>query len=223
MIACLIVASLIVVFHVPELYRRWRDRFSLQMRLAVRDGNFNLVEQLTRRRPRLVSSEMGRARSTPLHLAAECGDEQMVRLLLERGAEVDRKDRFGLTPLYHAARLGLEEHCDVAELLIGRGADVCARSKFGETPLHAAAGWGSEKMVLLLVVHGALVDDRNDRGQTPLHKAAETGHVQAAAVLLGKGADVDAKDRTGRTPLQLATRKGHREVAELLEKKGQEE
>ena len=221
MTLCLIVAVVIVVFHVPELCRRWRDRFSLQMYFAVRDGNFNLVEQLVRKHPRLVNSQTGRARSTPLHLAAEAGNEEIAQLLLDRGAEVDRKDRFGRTPLYSAAQFGMEEHCRVAELLIRRWADVRARTQFGRTPLHAAAGQGSEKMALLLLAHGALVDDRNDWGETPLHKAAANGHVAVVALLLRKGADVDAKDRMGRRPLQLAKR--HPEVVELLEKKGKEQ
>jgi ankyrin repeat protein len=63
-------------------------------------------------------TEYGR---TPLSWAAECGREAVLKLLVEKGADVKSKDSCGRTPLSWAAEKG---HEAVVELLLEKGADV---------------------------------------------------------------------------------------------------
>jgi ankyrin repeat protein len=100
-------------------------------------------------------------------------------VLLDKGAEVDRADGRGKTPLDIAKSQGhavvvalLEEHLD---------------SKF---PLHAAANTGDVDAMTQLLDGGAEVDAKKD-GRTPLFVACEGGHVDAARLLLERGAVLD--------------------------------
>ena len=73
----------------------------------------------------------------PLHYAAQRGDEQMVGLLLERGATCDLPDFNGNTALHHAGRV---DSAEVTRRLMAAGANELLKNKGGETPLEAAGG-----------------------------------------------------------------------------------
>jgi hypothetical protein len=70
-----------------------------------------------------------------LHYAVRDGDLKEVRKLLDKGADVNARDKYGWTPLHEAASYG---HLDIVKLLVERGADVNARDKDGRTPLDLA-------------------------------------------------------------------------------------
>lgn len=160
----------------------------------------------------------------PLHYAAEDGDVDKVKQLIEQGADVNAKGRLGHTPL-HMACMGLKEHLEVVKLLIAKGADVNAksahRSSSGETPLHFAAEWRHLEIVQLLVAKGADVNAKSDNGTTPLHSAGFLGgRVDVVEFLISKGADVNAKTDRGATPLHSAAHGGNASVVEFLIKQG---
>ncbi|KAK0627410.1 ankyrin repeat-containing domain protein, partial [Immersiella caudata] len=107
---------------------------------------------------------------TALHVFAHAGEVSMVRLLLERGAEVDARDRNGSTPLHWASWAG---KLDTARELLMSGADINALDKLSRSPLFGAAGGGYADVVRLLLVRGADKSLRGGKGkQTPLEKAA---------------------------------------------------
>src|SRR5579859_4542752 len=80
--------------------------------------------------PNLVSS-LG---ETPLHYAATFGNPDAVRVLLERGADPNARNRAGATPLIYGAY-----NFEKSRLLVEKGADVNARAQNGTTPLMIAA------------------------------------------------------------------------------------
>jgi ankyrin repeat protein len=97
---------------------------------------------------------------TPLHLAAFFGHRDLVRLFLDRGADVNARSRNETfarsnTPLHAAAA---NSRVDVAELLLERGADVNARDGHGFTPLALAANSKSDLLMLMLLERGARSD-----------------------------------------------------------------
>ena len=79
---------------------------------------------------------MGCAPSVDIWEAAWTGDVEAVKSQLAAGADLNKKDSIGRTPLYYSA---LEGHTEVAELLIAAGADVNAKTNTGRTPLHNSA------------------------------------------------------------------------------------
>ena len=145
---------------------------------------------------------------TPLHLAAENNpDEEVARVLLEAGADVNARAYYGQTPLILAAG---NANPAVAALLLEAGADVNAREWMGRTALHeAAASNENVAMIDLLLEAGADLQAVGSRaeeymriyspldGVTPLHAAAAGSRNPAVVTaLIRAGAEVD----TGRPP-----------------------
>ena len=85
---------------------------------------------------------------TPLHYAVRHGHKEIAELLIEKGANVNAKNKYRTTPLHRAAAW---DHKEVAELLIAEGADVNARDNGGRTPLD----WDDDEVADLLRKHGA--------------------------------------------------------------------
>src|SRR3954465_15209263 len=126
---------------------------------------------------------------TALHWAADTGNAELARLLLENGAQPAAVTRLGgYTPLHLAAKGG---HAQVVRALLDRNADAKATTTTGAAPLHFAAASGSAEAVTLLLDRGAVIDVREPQwGQTPLMFAAGAGRTGAVRVLLARGADV---------------------------------
>ncbi len=109
-------------------------------------------------------SDSGRlAGKTPLMIASMKGKREVVRLLLENGAEVNMKEDAsgsikrqpydGWTALFYAAD---SDHEEVVRILVSNGADVNMKTKAGITPLSLAKLWQNEEMVRTLKNAGAV-------------------------------------------------------------------
>ena len=141
----------------------------------------------------------------------------MVRLLVERGADVCSTDQYRITPLHWAA-IGTSP--DVLNLLISRGANVNAKDKWGSTPLHWIAKCnGNRSLSDALIARGASIEARDFLGRTPLHLAAIHGNSAAIEMLADRGADINARDSSGATPLHRVESRS-RPAAEMLLSKG---
>jgi len=131
---------------------------------------------------------------TPLHFAAYGGNLGVAKLLLDRGAPIDRRanTKFRNTPLQVSLLTGQEE---MAAFLVSRGADVRIEQDEGFTALHEAAQIGSEKLISLLLDAGADPNSRGKDGRTPLSIARKSGHEAAAKLLQSRGArDPEARN-----------------------------
>ncbi len=104
----------------------------------------------------------------------------VIQPLIEKGADVNLKDRYGETPLHYAAENGSTR---MAEFLIASGADVNAKNAKGETPLHSATLWGYRQMVELLIAHGADLKAKTNEGQTAVDIATQQDYPGLSTLL----------------------------------------
>jgi ankyrin repeat protein len=145
--------------------------------------------------------------------AAENGQLERVKELIDRGADIDDRDQDGCTALQLAFAGGYE---DVIEMLIRRRADVTILDKDGFCLLHWAVFSG--KITLLSRAY-ELDDDINrldKKGRTPLSWMSSEHWAEGAKWLLTKGADVNCQDFSGWTPLHYAANRGANEVTTVL-------
>ncbi len=163
--------------------------------------------------------------TTPLIWASKMGSDpfpldqdkvkayvDVVRLLIDKEAEIDSKDDMGVTALSYAAFKG---HKEIATMLIKAGADVNSQDDNKLTPLFRASQSGNEDIIDLLLEAGASID----LSKAALNWAALKGHKDVVAKLIKAGADLNFIDRN-RTPLDEAIRFGHKDIYDVLIDKG---
>ena len=139
---------------------------------ASREGNTAEVRELINNH--MVDVNFVGPWATPLYWAVLQGHIDTVKLLLDRGAEVDKADNNGITPLHWAAKIGYKE---MLQLLLNGGARVDTADKQGSTALHRAASHFHIHIVKLLLDAGADVDKETKRyGKTTLNLAANKDH-----------------------------------------------
>ena len=141
---------------------------------------------------------------SPLHIAAECGFEEVVSALLIRGADKNAlDDEYGQSPLIKAVE---EDHPDVVDALSAAGADVDIRDEYGLTALDHAAVRGQVDVIEAILRHqqGAAMNTE-DGHMSALHHAADNDEVDAIDVLVQAGADLEVRDSRGHTPFGSAT------------------
>ena len=139
---------------------------------------------------------------SPLLRAATNGQEAMVRLLIENGADIEARSPNNGTPLSCAAE---GNDGAIVEFLLKKGANVGAGDDFGWRPLHRVmVNPDGENVAQMLLGHGADVNVRCLYQKSPLHHAIEKGNSAMVSFLLAAGADVEARDIAERTPLHTA-------------------
>ncbi|EFX06671.1 ankyrin repeat-containing protein [Grosmannia clavigera kw1407] len=146
-----------------------------------------------------------------LRVAAEKGHEEVVRILLDHGADIHTMN--GRHAQIMAARGG---HVGVLRLLLESGADVNARDPSGKTASHIASLRGYEKVLRLLINNGADLFAEDHGGRTSLYLASSRGHKEIARMLVSNGADVNATNHEGQTALHCASKEGLEEIVRLL-------
>lgn len=158
-------------------------------------------------------NEIGKSERMPLCIAADEGDDECVRLLLDAGAKVELRGVMGRTALHYAAyRASARKVQD----LIHAGAEVNAEDERGYTPLHLAALVGDESCTRLLLEAGANANAGTLDGFTALHFAANQGRADIAELLLRHGAKRNPVNGLGISALSLAEKAGYDALVRLM-------
>ncbi|KAI1921726.1 hypothetical protein LOZ58_004207 [Ophidiomyces ophidiicola] len=159
-----------------ELYRQYVDRHLALVQLLIDRGMD-------------VEATSNYGGQTALHIAANRGDDEVVRLLIENGANIDAVCSIRNTVLHYAA---MSCNVDTINLLINLGLTVNSNRETAFTPLHAAASALNEPAIRVLIDRGAKVQCISSDLNSPLLLAASHEDSGAALELLIKnGADID--------------------------------
>lgn len=189
------------------------------LQLACSIGHLPAVLKLLEQATADEISAQNNSGETALHRAVRGNHEAVVRVLLERGADLSLCTNWLETPLHHAANWAYET---VLGLLIEKGADISAQNTQGRTPLHGAASrkGDPEAVVRFLLDKGADHSALDESGETVLHSAVSAGNEAVVKTLLEKGADILAQTKTGGTALYFAARASNWVMVQVLLEKG---
>lgn len=207
-------------------------------------GHYNIVECLLNKGAN-IKATASHCLFTPLHVAVELGQTEVVKLLLKHKADVNAPSIQNVTPLYFACELGYVEiaqlliehsadietsfdgvtalgiacangHVEIARMLIDAGADVkAADSK--DFSLLARAVYNKQRTVVeMLLERGVPVNSMCNTLETPLHRAVQVEDEQVARLLLEHGAYVNAQNRDNYTPFHQACTIKNTRLALLL-------
>lgn len=168
---------------------------------------------------------------TALFMATLKEQNDVVKYLIEKGAKVNVRNRYGVSPLLLCSEAGNEE---LVKMLVNAGADINMSPSgelaiehilAGQTPLYGAAKKGHLNICKFLIDHGSNIDAETMTGATPLYTAVEENHFSIVKLLIDSGANVNkcpqgvwAKEINiaNQSCLLLACMKNNSEIAEYL-------
>jgi hypothetical protein len=151
---------------------------------------------------------------TPLHLAVNAGNKELVERLLANKVNVNARNLNGWTPLFYAA---MANYTNILEMLLTNHAEVNVKDHSGETPLSLAATFGHRDAAELLLANGADINAKGVNGWTPLQTALHgLAGKEFVELLLAHKADVNAKDYIGETALHCVAEYGIKDMVDLL-------
>jgi len=145
------------------------------------------------------------------------GTADDIRVLIEKGANVNAGNQDDWHPLQLAAKLG---NITIVRALLEKGAAVDATNAFGANALHSAVFRGYLDIARLLLEKGAKVNARDNTLSTPLLFAASRDQTNLVMLLLEKGADINATNNFGDSPLLKAVEANQIDIVRLLLARG---
>ena len=148
--------------------------------------------------------------STPLIKAVRKGHNDIIRILLDEGADIESADNWGYRPISWAA---ITDRYETVKLLLDAGAKVDPEDKLGRNPLGHT---NSKDVAKILLDHGADPNKSNEHYGTPLHRAVCYSNRALCKILIEAGADPYRKNRWGKTPLDEVGFTEDNVLAELL-------
>ncbi|KAL4714345.1 hypothetical protein ACJJTC_009697 [Scirpophaga incertulas] len=150
---------------------------------------------------------------TALQRAAADGHVEVVRLLLQHGADPNKQDLVhGNTAAHEAAWKGYS----ATTALLAAAGGLRTRNSGGFAPLHLACQNGHNQTCRELLLAGAPADLRNNYGDTSLHTAARYGHAGVTRILISAQCRVSEQNKNGDTALHIAAAMGRRKLTRIL-------
>lgn len=197
----------------PNLNAVWRKVYTpLNLAISVESDEMVLKLLEAGANPLFENENEG----TSLMFAIEKGNLDIIDILIEKGADVNKADKSGCTPIQN---LGVykEDAVEILYRLLKAGANPNYESDY--PLLLQAVDQDDITMVLLLLNSGAKMDVVNDMGDTALMRAVANTNPRMVRELLKAGADINATDNDGLTCLDFSYKRsfGREEIINILE------
>uniref|UniRef100_UPI00358E46A6 death-associated protein kinase 1-like n=1 Tax=Myxine glutinosa TaxID=7769 RepID=UPI00358E46A6 len=182
---------------------------------AINDDNLHGLRHLLESLKGYDLNQPNKHGESAIHIAAACGNINILEFLVSRGARVDATDKHGANAVYFAARQG---HVEAIRFLKERNCPLDVQDKSRETPMHVAARYDVLDVVEYLCQAGAKPNLQDQEMETALHCAAWHGHRTVSQVLCRAGWNPNLQNRDRETALLNAAARGYREIVhDLLE------
>jgi ankyrin repeat protein len=210
-----LILSLVIISSV-DLFASDKDSEKILEDLyeAVETGSSTELKKLLEAHPSTCKHFLGNYIKKPIriplpHLAVVRGDKEIIRTLIEYGADINLADRTSMgnynTPFHHAVKLKKWTRSAICQILIAYGALVDIKNRLSQTPLFLACeSFDDPHIPKLLIYHHANIHTQNYLGQTPLHVAVAKGHFEVVKLLLTCGAKPWYADYRNKTPMHIA-------------------
>ncbi|CDK30612.1 ankyrin repeat domain-containing protein [Candidatus Babela massiliensis] len=140
-------------------------------------------------------------------------NEELVRMLINRGADINIQNNTGNSPLIIAVDNG---YISISQMLLQHGADINMQNRDGDTALIKAVTHGYKELVDILIANKSNVNMQNNTGNSPLIIAVDNGYTSISQMLLQHGAAVNMQNRDGDTALIKAITHGYKELVDIL-------
>lgn len=189
------------------------------LHIAAIQGDFGIADYIVNDKITLSQSNCLAAQdisgATPLHEAVRYGRTNIVRLLLEKGANVNAMDALGKPPILLIIPPASQK--DIYATLVQYGADIRQKDTYGDSVLHVATMSRVEIDILqFLVANGANVNERNKQGISPVSLAIENNLPSHVQFYSENGVDIYAQDMERKSPLVRALRHKSPDVLRVL-------
>lgn len=171
---------------------------------AALQGKERLVEYILENFKKLIEiDQRDDVQATPLILATLGGNLNIVKMLLNNGADINARNWNGHSSLQYACSKGWHT---IVEYLLENNADINIRDKYGDTCLHRTVVLGRLEILQLLLNHtkNLNVNCQNIVGNTPLFVACEDEQSSCALLLIEHGADVNIENKEKLTALNVS-------------------
>jgi len=148
---------------------------------ALLNGDIELIDFFVRAGINIhIEDEKG----TPsVLIAMKKGYTVIAKILLNAGADINARDKMGITLLMLACGKSTQSYKEITELLINKGALINERDRLGYTPLLLSLSGGSAEIAELLIQKGADVHAQTKYGKTALALAEMAGYSRVTELL----------------------------------------
>jgi uncharacterized protein len=160
-------------------------------------------------------SKVKPGKTSAIYLPTQEGYIDIVKLLIEKGVDVNTNEFHNVTPLRIAAQNG---HLEIVKYLIAKGAIIDTKADDKATPLEVAASKGHIEIAKVLIENGADVNSTDKDGDFPIGEAAKRGYIDMIQLLIDNGADLSLKNNDGKDAYTLAKERGQKKAYELISK-----
>ncbi|MBP1047346.1 ankyrin repeat domain-containing protein [Enterococcus sp. BWM-S5] len=186
---------------------------------AVNQRNLDQVREILQD-PNYVIDEVDGENNTPLNIAVHNNDVEIAKLLIDRGADINKQNTISDSPYLYA---GAQGRTEILTYMLGNAEpDLTVHNRFGGNALIPAAEKGHIDNVKLLLADGREdIDFQNNYGYTALIEAVGLRegnelYQEIVRVLMDNGANQHIKDNSGRTAMDYAVEKGYTEINAIL-------
>lgn len=161
----------------------------------IKEGNVNMAETAIKKNPGLATNEDGALVTSPLQIAIENSQPEMVNFLMSKGASFLKPEN--IYPLHLAIKYASSvkpskdkpaPDKQMVDLFLSKGCKITDKDDGGNTPLLCAVRAGKMDIVVMLVKMGADVNAKNDFDDTPMKIAEDKGLISIISFLAGNGA-----------------------------------